>query len=215
MTPPSRPSEHAHGCRVWKCRPDVPEPCTCALIERQQVFDLEAELLSARHRWIAAGERVAALRIKLRAAHHARDQLDHPLIVQVSDEPRQHRVPTEEEVTEWKRKADGRIADLTRRIEAELRGESPGPPTDGLPDRSAIRDYLAALAQRCSDWLPRPDGIIGVVILTDETGAYVGVGANCESEYRDRMIQCAAHGDDRVDHFEVKEPRSAGGLHDA
>lgn len=81
----------------------------------------------------------------------------------------------------------------------------------GLPDRETqLRAFLAALAARCARRLPVPDGIIVTVIATDESGDFLGVGANCSDYYRDRMISFAAHGHARVDHLEVIAPDQQG-----
>lgn len=65
------------------------------------------------------------------------------------------------------------------------------------------REDLARLAQKLSDGLLVPEGIRAVVIVTDETGAFIGVGANCDKSYMDALVWCAAHGEDRVDHYRI------------
>jgi len=68
------------------------------------------------------------------------------------------------------------------------------------------RAELAALAQTLADVASRalPPGIALAVIVTDESGAFVGVGSNCSKTYQDALVWCAAHGEDRIDH--AKEP---------
>jgi hypothetical protein len=70
-------------------------------------------------RGLEVGEKVAALRMKLRQAKHHREQLNYPLFVRVSDEPRVERHATVEELEKWQASADGRIEALEREI-AEL-----------------------------------------------------------------------------------------------
>lgn len=62
------------------------------------------------------------------------------------------------------------------------------------------RKELAELAQRSCDNLVLPTGINAVVIITDESGAYIGVGGTASKEYTDKLVWCAAHGEDRIDH---------------
>lgn len=62
------------------------------------------------------------------------------------------------------------------------------------------RADLARVAHLSAVGLQLPPGICAAVIVTDESGAYVGVGYTCETDYGDAMIWCAAHGEDRVNH---------------
>ena len=72
---------------------------------------------------------------------------------------------------------------------------------------------LAALAQSIANAAaPRlPPGVVIAVIVTDETGAFVGVGSTCDKEYQDALVWYAAHYADRA-HFSplgaatIKEP---------
>lgn len=62
------------------------------------------------------------------------------------------------------------------------------------------REELAKLAQRLAEELALPPEITAAVVVTDQEGDWIGVGATCDKEYMDVLIWSAAHGEDRVDH---------------
>ena len=72
------------------------------------------------------------------------------------------------------------------------------------------RKHLAKLAQQCADSLTMlPESFSVAVIVTDESGAFVGVGSNRDKTYMDKLVWCAAHGEDRIDHVAKDKPEHA------
>jgi len=66
------------------------------------------------------------------------------------------------------------------------------------------REELADRAQRLATHghSIAPPGTRLVVVCTDESGAFVGVGSNTSDADVMKILWCAIHGEDRIDHVE-------------
>lgn len=62
------------------------------------------------------------------------------------------------------------------------------------------REELALLAhKKAMEALPQP-GLRIVVIVTDVSGEFVGVGTNTDEKDTSAILRCALNGKDRIDH---------------
>lgn len=61
---------------------------------------------------------------------------------------------------------------------------------------SKTRAELADIAQQLAETHDRGDGLRVVVVVTDESGDFVGVGMNTAGDDADRILRCAVAGED-------------------
>lgn len=73
------------------------------------------------------------------------------------------------------------------------------------------RHQLVRMAQRTVDGIPWPKGFRVVVVVTDASGDYVGVGSNTNSDDVDRILLYALAGADRTDLDVTVAPDRNGG----
>lgn len=57
------------------------------------------------------------------------------------------------------------------------------------------REELVEIAQQLADTHQRSDGLRVVVVVTDESGDFVGVGMNTAGDDADRILRCAVAGE--------------------
>jgi hypothetical protein len=77
-------------------------------------------------------------------------------------------------------------------------------------DVGVTREHLAALAQSIIDVAVSNEkakdlGLQMVLVVTDESGDYVGVGRNVDDDRTCAILYCAMHGEDRIDHSKQKK----------